>query len=47
MRDLREFQVLAGKVKNVRWNAATDECVFEIEGAKFNDKITKARLVPR
>ena len=47
MRDLREFQVLAGKVKNVRWNAATDECVFEIEGAKFNAKITKERLVPR
>ncbi len=46
MRDLREFQVLAGEVKNVRWSAATDECVFEIEGAKFNAKISKERLVP-
>ena len=46
MRDLREFQVLAGEVKNVRWNAATDECVFEIAGAKFNAKIAKERLVP-
>ena len=47
MRDSREFQVLAGEVKNVRWNAATDECVFEIAGAKFNAKISKDRLVPR
>ena len=39
MRDLREFQVLAGEVKNVRWNAATDECAFEIAGVKFNAKI--------
>ena len=46
MRDLREFQVLAGEVKNVRWNAATDECAFEIVGAKFNAKIAKERLVP-
>ena len=47
MRDSREFQVLAGEVKNVRWNAATDECVFEIAGAKFNVKNLKDRLVPR
>nr|WP_315018066.1 hypothetical protein [uncultured Campylobacter sp.] len=47
MRDSREFQVLAGEVKNVRWNAATDDCVFEIAGAKFNAKISKDRLVPR
>lgn len=47
MRDSREFQVLAGEVKNVRWNAATDECVFEIAGAKFNAKVAKERLVPR
>ena len=46
MRDSREFQVLAGEVKNVRWNAATDECVFEIEGVKFGAKIPKERLVP-
>ena len=46
MRDSREFQVLAGEVKNVRWNAATDDCVFEIEGVKFNAKIPKERLVP-
>nr|WP_314787133.1 hypothetical protein [uncultured Campylobacter sp.] len=46
MRDSREFQVLAGEVKNVRWNAATDDCVFEIAGAKFNAKIPKERLVP-
>ena len=46
MRDSREFQVLAGKVKNVRWNAATDECVFEIDGVKFSAKIAKDRLVP-
>ena len=46
MRDLREFQVLAGEVKNVRWNVATDECVFEIDGIKFNAKIAKERLVP-
>ena len=47
MRDSREFQVLAGDVKNVRWNASTDECVFEIAGAKFNVKNLKDRLVPR
>ncbi|MGP1532574.1 MAG: hypothetical protein ACTTJF_00750 [Campylobacter sp.] len=48
MRDSREFQVLAGEVKNVRWDAATDECAFEIAGAKFNAKIAKEqRLVPR
>lgn len=46
MQDLREFQVLAGEVKNVRWSAATDECVFEIEGVKFSAKIAKDRLVP-
>ena len=46
MRDLREFQVLAGEVKNVRWSAATDECVFEIARAKFNVKNLKDRLVP-
>lgn len=46
MRDSREFQVLAGEVKNVRWSAATDECVFEIEGEKFNVKNLKERLVP-
>ena len=46
MRDSREFQVLAGEVKNVRWDAATDECAFEIAGAKFNAKIAKERLVP-
>ena len=46
MRDSREFQVLAGEVKNVRWNAATDDCVFEIEGVKFNAKIPKERLGP-
>ena len=46
MRDSREFQVLAGEVKSVRWNAATNECVFEITGAKFNAKIAKERLVP-
>lgn len=44
MRDLREFQVLAGEVKNVRWSAATDECVFEIAGVKFNTKIANDRL---
>ncbi|WP_298791909.1 hypothetical protein [uncultured Campylobacter sp.] len=47
MRDSCEFQVLAGDVKNVRWSAATDDCVFEIAGAKFNAKISKERLVPR
>ena len=47
MRDSREFQLLAGEVKNVRWIAATDECVFEIVGAKFNVKNLKDRLVPR
>lgn len=47
MRDSREFQVLAGEVKNVSWDAATDECIFEIDGAKFNTKIAKERLVPR
>ena len=47
MRDLREFQVLAGEVKNVRWDAITDECAFEIAGAKFNVKNLKDRLVPR
>ena len=47
MRDSREFQVLAGEVKNVRWNAATDECAFEIAGAKFNVKNLKECLVPR
>lgn len=46
MRDSREFQVLVGEVKNVRRNAATDDCVFEIAGAKFNAKIAKERLVP-
>ena len=46
MRDSREFQVLAGEVKNVRWSAATDECVFEIARAKFNVKNLKDRLVP-
>nr|WP_314902839.1 hypothetical protein [uncultured Campylobacter sp.] len=46
MRDSREFQVLAGEVKNVRWSAATDDCVFEIEGVKFSAKIAKDRLVP-
>ena len=46
MRDSRKFQVLAGEVKNVRWNAATDECAFEIAGAKFNVKNLKERLVP-
>ena len=46
MRDSREFQVLAGEVKNVRWNAATDECAFEIAGSKFNTKIAKECLVP-
>ena len=46
MLDSREFQVLAGEVKNVRWNAATDDCVFEIDGAKFNVKNLKDRLVP-
>ena len=47
MRDLREFQVLAGEVKNVRWDAAMDECAFEIAGAKFNAKKLKEHLVPR
>lgn len=47
MLDSREFQVLAGEVKNVRWNAATDECAFEIAGSKFNVKNLKDRLVPR
>ena len=47
MRDSREFQVLAGGVKNVRWDAATDECVFEIAGAKLNVKNLKERFVPR
>ncbi|RRD55365.1 hypothetical protein [Campylobacter rectus] len=47
MLDSREFQVLAGEVKSVRWNAATDECAFEIAGAKFNAKIAKDCLVPR
>lgn len=46
MRDSRKFQVLAGEVKNVRWNAATDECAFEIASAKFNVKNLKERLVP-
>lgn len=31
----------------MRWNAATDECAFEIAGAKFNAKISKDLLVPR
>ena len=30
----------------MRWSAATDDCVFEIEGVKFNAKISKERLVP-
>jgi|GEM_PF-483379 hypothetical protein len=47
MRDSREFQVLAGEVKNMRWDAATDECAFEIAGAKFNVKNLKECLVPR
>lgn len=47
MRDSREFQVLAGEVKNVRWDAITDECAFEIAGAKLNVKNLKERLVPR
>ena len=47
MRDSREFQVLAGEVKNVRWNAATDECAFEIAGVKFNVKNLKECLVSR
>ena len=47
MRGSREFQVLAGEVKNVRWNAATDECIFEIDGVKFSTKKLKERLVPR
>ena len=47
MRNSREFQVLVGEVKNVRWSAATDDYVFEIAGAKFNAKIAKDRLVPR
>ena len=47
MRDSREFQVLAGEARNVRWSAATDECAFEIAGAKFNVKNLKDRLVPR
>ena len=47
MRDLREFQVLAGEAKNVIWDAITDECVFEIDGAKLNVKNLKERLVPR
>ena len=38
---------LSGRGKNVRWNAATDECAFEIAGAKFNAKISKDLLVPR
>ncbi|WP_298947494.1 hypothetical protein [uncultured Campylobacter sp.] len=46
MRDSREFQVLAGEARNVRWSAATDDCVFEIEGVKFSAKIPKERLVP-
>ena len=46
MLDSREFQVLAGEVKSVRWNAVTDECAFEIEDVKFNTKIAKERLVP-
>ncbi len=47
MRDSREFQVLAGEVKSVRWNAAADDCAFEIDGFKFNAKIAKERLMPR
>ena len=47
MRDSREFQVLVGEVKNMRWDAATDECAFEIAGAKLNVKNLKERLVPR
>lgn len=47
MRDSREFQVLAGEARNVRWSAATDDCFFEIAGAKFNVKNLKERLVPR
>ena len=47
MRDSREFQVLAGEARNVRWSAATDECAFEIAGAKFNVKNLKECLVPR
>ena len=47
MLDLREFQVLAGEVKSVRWNAATNECAFEIAGSKFNVKNLKDCLVPR
>ena len=31
----------------MRWNAATDECVFEIAGVKFNAQNLKDRLVPR
>ncbi|EMG29472.1 hypothetical protein [Campylobacter showae] len=47
MRDSREFQVLAGEARNVRWSAATDDCVFEIAGVKFNAQNLKDRLVPR
>ena len=47
MRNSREFQVLVGEVKNVRWSAATDDCVFEIAGTKLNVKNLKERLVPR
>ena len=47
MRNSREFQVLAGEARNVRWSAATDDCVFEIAGVKFNAQNLKDRLVPR
>ena len=47
MQDPYEFKTLIGEVKNVRWDAATDECVFEIAGAKFNAKVAKEHLVPR
>ena len=46
MQDPYEFKTLIGEVKNVRWNAATDECAFEIAGSKFNVKNLKDCLVP-
>lgn len=46
MQDSYEFKTLIGEARNVRWSAATDDCVFEIEGVKFNAKISKERLVP-
>ena len=47
MRDLREFQVLAGEAKNVCFIAATLGFFFEMGGTKLNDKNQHEGIVRR